>query len=99
MTDPEKHKYCICKVPVNAKDLIHGLPLPAGTEIIRIVPNMDKLEFLEDHWLWLRHEDLPEIDKTSHIPIRHIIVELVERSMGPYTVMMQKVARFSEEMK
>lgn len=98
MTDSKDHARRVCRVDVNVKDLAeHGLPLPPGTEIVRIVPNLDKLEFLEDHWIWLRNEELPEVPPGCNVPVRHIVVEYIERSLGPHTVMKQKKASFSHE--
>lgn len=87
----------VCRVLVNNDDLLKGLPLPIGAELVKIVPAMD-YDWGNGfccHWLYLRHPDLEEIGKGEVVPERHIVVEEIEREIGPHTIIKQRKATFA----
>lgn len=98
MIDKEKHERCVCRVAVDAEKLLKGFELPPGTQIVRIIPITDRLEFFEDHWLFLRHESLPEIPKGRQVPRREIIIEDEKRDLGDSVTLTRHIVRFSEEL-
>lgn len=83
----------VCRVLFLNEDIVNGIPLPIGSELVKIVPAYEMLETA--HWVFIRHNDLEDISRGALIPERKIIVELSEREIGPHTVMKQKIARFA----
>ena len=84
----------LCRVLVNNEDILNGLPLPIGAELVKIVPAYDVMG--ECHWLFLTHESNEEVPKNGTVPERLIIVT-VNRIDSPeqHTVIYQREARFA----